>query len=255
MNNLNYALIIDNLTVRWDEQVALKNVSWRVPAGTLAAVIGPNGGGKTTLLKSIIGLLTPQSGKVLVLGQEPAKVRHRISYLPQEADIDWKFPISVIDVVLQGCLTKKRLLERINGKDKDLAYQALDKVGLLPLAKRSVQELSGGQKQRVLLARALAQQAEVIILDEPTTALDASAQHDLLSICNSLRQQGCTIIATTHDLNCLTDQFDQILGVRNEVICQGKPQENLNPETLYALFHRHVPFVNAQGEMSLYEHN
>ncbi|HEY8417243.1 MAG TPA: ABC transporter ATP-binding protein [Limnochordales bacterium] len=245
---------VQNLTVAYDDRIVLRNVSWTVPCGTSAAIIGPNGGGKSTLLRTLVGQLRPLKGTVRVLGRPPGQAGHLLAYLPQSEHIDWDFPIRAVDVVLQGVLARTPWW-RPPGKDAfTAAMAALERVRLAGEAERPIGALSGGQRQRVLIARALLQDAQLILLDEPATGLDAPAQHELLDVLNDLKREGRTVIATTHDLNCLTDHFDTVLCLRGEVVCQGPPAEALKPEHLQAVFGRHVPLVTAEGRVTIFEH-
>lgn len=245
---------ISGLAVSFQQQTVLNDIHWEVPCGTAAAIIGPNGGGKSTLLRTIVGRVKPQHGSVRIMGAAPQKHRGILSYVPQNEEIEWGFPLTVLDVVLQGRLQPRAWWRRTKAKDTAHALEALSRVGLADHAHRPVGDLSGGQKQRTLIARALAQDAHLILLDEPATALDAPAQHDLLDIIDSLRAEGRTVVATTHDLNCLTDRFDTVLGLRGRVICHGTPQEALSPKTLRDLFGQHIPFVTSEGEVTMIEH-
>lgn len=285
---------IKGVTVAYDERPVLENIDWTVECGTLAAIIGPNGGGKSTLLRTLIGRLKPSRGTVRIFGKDPVKVRRHISYLPQNEELEWGFPLRAVDVVMQGQLPHTPWWKPFafgfgqragNGKSGpmggrasltlggsgpatghnngsatrrstfDTAMHALDRVRLQEHALRPIGDLSGGQRQRVLLARALAQDAQLILLDEPATALDATAQHDLLDILEELRDEGRTVIATTHDLNCLTDCFDTVIGIRGRVIFSGTPEETMLPETLTAVFGRHVPMLTAEGRVTIVEHH
>ncbi|MBO8142045.1 MAG: metal ABC transporter ATP-binding protein [Firmicutes bacterium] len=245
---------VHGLTAGYDDRAVLRNVSWTVPAGVLAAVVGPNGGGKSTLLRVLVGRLRPWAGTVRVMGHEPGHARRFVAYLPQGEEIDWRFPIRVIDVAMQGRLAHTPWW-RPPGRDaRDAAMRALERVGMDHLWDRPVGALSGGQRQRVLIARALCQDARLILLDEPATGLDAPAQHDLLSILDEFKREGRTVIATTHDLNCLTDHFDTVLCLRGEVVCQGPPDETLTAERLLAVFGRHTPLLTAEGRVTFVEH-
>lgn len=245
---------VRDLTAGYDDRIVLRNINWTVPCGTSAAIIGPNGGGKSTLLRTLVGKLPPLAGTVRVLGRPPREARHLLAYLPQHEEIDWQFPIRAIDVVLQGVLARTPWW-RPPGKDAlAAAMAALERVRLTGEADRPIGALSGGQRQRVLIARALLQDAQVILLDEPATGLDARAQHDLLDVVDDLKREGRTVIATTHDLNCLTDHFDTVLCLRGEVICQGPPEVALKPEHLLAVFGKHVPLVTAEGRVTIFEH-
>lgn len=245
---------VKNLSVSFDGRTVLSDINWSVPCGTSAAVIGPNGGGKSTLLRTLVGRVQPDRGTVSILGHSPGRRRGLLSYVPQNEEIEWAFPIRVLDVVLQGRLSLRSWWERTSADDRQIAMAALERVHLTAHAERPIGDLSGGQRQRALLARALAQDAHLILLDEPATALDATAQHDLLDILDGLRAEGRTVVATTHDLNCLTDRFDTVLGLRGRVVCQGPTRETLSPEVLNEVFGRHVPLFTSEGEVTMVEH-
>lgn len=263
MSSVTACIELKNVSVAYDDRPVLENVNWTVPCGTMAAIIGPNGGGKSTLLRTLVGRLRPVGGVVRVLGQAPVKVRRHISYLPQNEEIEWSFPLRAVDVVMQGRLAHTPWWTPFGlgrkgafGKEAfDEAMAALERVRLADHALRTVGDLSGGQRQRVLLARALSQDARLILLDEPATALDATAQHDLLDILEELRDEGRTIVMTTHDLNCLTDCFDTVVGIRRKVIFSGTPEETLLPQTLTAVFGRHIPLLTPEGRVTILEHS
>ncbi|OUM97059.1 MAG: hypothetical protein BAA04_01830 [Firmicutes bacterium ZCTH02-B6] len=246
---------VKDVTVGYEDRIVLDRISWTVPAGTSAAIIGPNGGGKSTLLRTLVGRLRPMTGTVRIFGRPPQEARHLLAYLPQFEEIDWQFPIRAIDVVMQGLLARTPWWRPPGKGALDQAMAALERVRLASEAQRPVGALSGGQRQRVLLARALLQDAQLILLDEPATGLDAPAQHELLDVVDDLKRDGRTVIATTHDLNCLTDHFDTVLCLRGKVICQGPPEEALKPEQLLAVFGRHVPLVTAEGRVTIFEHH
>lgn len=245
---------VEGLVVSFDGRTVLSKIDWTVPCGTSAAIIGPNGGGKSTLLRTLVGRVKPDRGSVRILGHSTGRRPGALSYVPQNDEIEWPFPISVLDVVLQGRLAHRPWWQRTNSEDRQAAWSAIERVSLSEHALRPIGDLSGGQRQRALLARALAQDAHLILLDEPATALDATAQHDLLDILDSLRAEGRTVVATTHDLDCLTDRFDTVLGLRGRVVCHGPPRETLTPEVLNEVFGRHVPVFTPEGEVTMVEH-
>ena len=249
------ALDIENLSAGYPNNVVLQDVSLQVKRGPLVAIIGPNGGGKSTLLKTAVGLLQPLSYTVLeLLGQNPQTARRNIAYLPQQEEVDWTFPLTVLDVVLQGRLVRKGLWGRYNSQDFVLSREALDFFGLGEYERTQIEALSGGQRQRVFLARALVQEADLILLDEPATGLDAKAQHEMADLLAKLSKEGKTIVAATHDLNCLTECFDHVLALKGRVFAQGTPEEVLTEENMVELFARHFPKVGASGEVTLHEH-
>ncbi|HBG01407.1 MAG TPA: manganese ABC transporter ATP-binding protein, partial [Firmicutes bacterium] len=251
----NLALNIENLTAGYPGNIVLQDVSFKVRRGSLAAIIGPNGGGKSTLLKTAVGLLEPVNYKVLnLLGQSPQKGRRRVAYLPQQEEVDWDFPITVFDVVLQGRLVRQGLWGRYTKGDYASSHEALEFFGLGKYKETQIGALSGGQRQRAFLARALVQEADLILLDEPSTGLDAKAQHEMAELFTTLSKNGKTIVAATHDLNCLTECFDYVLALNGRVLAEGKPDEVLTEANMVELFARHFPKVGASGEVTLHEH-
>lgn len=257
MNNgrlIQNCIEVEGLTVSFDGRTVLKDVNWSVPCGSAAAIIGPNGGGKSTLLRTLIGSVRPDSGIVRIMGRTGRPAPGVLSYVPQNEEIEWHFPISVFDVVLQGRLGQKKWWQRVTAEDKEAAMAAIRRVDLEQHAMRPIGDLSGGQRQRALLARAVAQDAQIILMDEPATALDATAQHDLLDILDEMRAEGKTVVATTHDLDCLTDHFDSVLCLRGQVVCHGAPRETLTPDTLSQVFGRHIAILTKEGEVTMVEH-
>lgn len=250
---MSYAIDVEALTVAYENRIVLEEVSWRVKSASLAAVIGPNGGGKSTLLKSLVGLLPMVSGRIRILGQEPKQARRQVAYLPQAEEVDWGFPISCLEVVLQGCLIHKQWWRQPTKHDRQRALECLQMVDMSAYAHQPIGNLSGGQKQRVFIARALAQQAELIIMDEPGTGLDADAQHRLLDLFCHLQKLGHTIVITTHDLNCLAEHFDTVLGLNHKVVLFGPPAQVLDGATLTQLFAKHFPKIGPKGEVSLHD--
>lgn len=248
------ALQIRGLTAGYQGKVVLKDVTWQVQRGTLAAIIGPNGGGKSTLLKTVVGLLKPVASKELrLLGEPPLVGRKNVAYLPQQEEFDWGFPITVLDVVLQGRLAKQGWWGKYSKRDYEVSQGALKRLDLASFSSRQIGALSGGQRQRVFLARALAQEAELILLDEPSTGLDAKAQHELADLFKELSGAGKTIVAATHDINCLTECFDQVLALDGQVLAQGTATEVLTEANMVKLFARHFPKISVRGEVVLHE--
>jgi ABC-type Mn2+/Zn2+ transport system ATPase subunit len=187
---------------------ALRGVSLEVPSGTCMALVGPNGSGKSTLLKVVAGLLPVVSGSIRVYGNRVGACHHRVAYLPQRGEIDWAFPISVERLVLTGRYVHLGWLRLPTTRDKDIVAASIRRLGLSSLATQKIGNLSGGQQQRVLLARALAQEADLLLLDEPFNAVDASTQDTIYEAMGNLRRQGKTLIVATHDLSRLTGAFD-----------------------------------------------
>jgi manganese/zinc/iron transport system ATP- binding protein len=190
---------------------ALREISLRVPVAARVALVGPNGAGKSTLLKAIAGLLPVQAGSVLIYGRPVGDCRHRVAYLPQRSDLDWRFPADVRRLVLTGRYVHLGWLQRPAREDVRIVDHLLERLGLAPLAERQIGELSGGQQQRALLARALAQEADLLLLDEPLNAVDADTRTVVAEVLSDLGQSGKTVIAATHDLGRLETDFDGAL--------------------------------------------
>jgi len=208
------AISVEGLTFSYNGEPVLQNVNLAIRAHDFMAMVGPNGGGKTTLIKLMLGLITPQKGRVLVMGQEPAKVRPLMGYLPQHAHTDPVFPVSVLDVVLMGCLGKKGSGSRSG--DRQAARQALAQVKLEGLASRPFAALSGGQRQRVLVARALASEPEVLLLDEPTANVDPAAGGEIYELLHLLREK-MTVVVVTHDLGFVSCYVGHVICVNRKV--------------------------------------
>lgn len=167
--------------------------------------------------------------------------------------MDWNFPITCFDVVLQGRLVHLKWWQKPSTADYEKARDSLALVGMVDYASRAIGALSGGQKQRVFIARALAQEAKLIIMDEPATGLDAVAQHELLELFQQLKKEGHTVIVTTHDLNCIAEGFDTVLGLNRQVILSGIPSEVMNADILTELFARHFPVIKSTGEVTVHD--
>jgi manganese/zinc/iron transport system ATP- binding protein len=190
---------------------ALRDVSLRVPVGARVALVGHNGAGKSTLLKAAAGLLPVLSGELRVYGQPVGACHHRVAYLPQRGEIDWRFPVTVERLVLTGRYVHLGWLRRPGRRDREIAAEALERMGLAGLADRQIGQLSGGQQQRALLARALAQDADLLLLDEPLTAVDAQTRDAVSGVLADLQAQGKTAVVATHDLGRLEAEFDGAL--------------------------------------------
>jgi ABC-type Mn2+/Zn2+ transport system ATPase subunit len=208
------ALDIHDLSVGYPtsgQSRALDNIRLRVPAGTRVALVGPNGAGKSTLLKAIAGLLPIQTGEIKVYGQSIAASRDRVAYLPQRGEIDWRFPISLRKLVLTGRYVHLGWFKRPTAQDKAIADKMIERLGLTALAERQIGQLSGGQQQRALLARALTQEADLLLLDEPLNAVDATTRTIIADVLKQLQRENKTVVAATHDLGRLETDFDGAL--------------------------------------------
>lgn len=218
------ALRAEQLVVRYDGFVALEGVTLDLHFGEALGIIGPNGSGKSTLLKTIAGLLRPSSGDLCVLGTNPQRLAAgSIAYVPQVEAVDWTFPGTVWDVVSMGRFPRLKFWQRFGGDDRDIVLRALDAVNMTKLADRHIANLSGGQQQRVFLARAIAQQPQLLLLDEPTTGVDAETERALSRVVRDLVAQGLPVMMTTHDLDNVNAWFDRLLVLDRKVLAVGKP--------------------------------
>ena len=215
------AIETHNLTVAYNRRPVLWDIDFQVPEGQLIGVLGPNGSGKTTLLKSVMGLIQPSSGYVRLFGQSLEEVRSRISYVPQRESVDWNFPISVREVALMGRYRKDKLMGRLSREDHRLASEALEKVGMLPFADRQIAQLSGGQQQRVFVARALAKQADLYLMDEPFAGVDAASEEAILTLLQDMKQAGKTVLIVHHDLHTAHQFFDWMVLLNTRLIKCG----------------------------------
>jgi manganese transport system ATP-binding protein len=230
------ALSIQNLQVSYAGQLALKNVSLQVKTGSFSGIIGPNGAGKSTLLKAIIGLIPAKMDQLKILGKALRQVRKSIAYVPQRNDIDWDFPIQVLDTVLLGCYPRLGLFKRPKKQDRDWAYACLERVGMEKYSKQQIGQLSGGQQQRVFLARALAQRAELLLLDEPFVGVDVASEQTMMYILKELQQEGKTILVVHHDLHKAHAYFDELILLNKSLIAQGEVSAVLAAETIEAAY-------------------
>jgi manganese/zinc/iron transport system ATP- binding protein len=223
---------VHNLSVAYERKTALWSVDFDIPLGVICGVIGPNGSGKSTLLKTIMGLVQPVGGNVKIFDSNLKHVRSRISYVPQRESVDWEFPSSVLDVVLMGRYKPKNLLRRTTKLDKEIALNSLEKVGMLSYKDRQIGQLSGGQQQRVFLARALAQQADLYILDEPFVGIDASTEEAILAVLTELKEQGKSVIIVHHDIHTCSRYFDYIVLLNTRLVAHGWKNEVLTASNL-----------------------
>ncbi|HZD56800.1 MAG TPA: metal ABC transporter ATP-binding protein [Anaerolineales bacterium] len=241
-------LEVSGLTVRYNGTLALDDVSFQIPAGTQVAVVGPNGAGKSTLFKVIAGVLNPTSGQVKVYGGGPGG-HICIAYLPQRSQVDWDFPVNVADVVMMGRIGKLGLLRWPGAKDWDIVHQSLEVVGLDQLAGRQIGELSGGQQQRMFIARALAQEAELMLMDEPFAGLDLTSQADIVQILKDLGGRDVTMLVAMHDLKMAAENFERVMLLNRRLVGLGEPEETFTSERLVEAYGNHLHLVEAGDEL------
>lgn len=229
-------LAIRGLTVSYGEKPAVFSVDATFVEGSMTAIIGPNGAGKSTMLKAALGVIRPLSGSVTVHGAPLAGQRHRIAYVPQRASVDWDFPTRVIDVVVMGLYRQVGLLGRLRRRHKEAALACLERVGMADFADRQIGQLSGGQQQRVFLARALAQSADLYLLDEPFAGVDAATEKAIIDVLKALKAEGKTVVAVHHDLATVADYFDRVFLINVRRIAEGPVGETFTPENLQTAY-------------------
>ncbi|MEM1449528.1 MAG: ABC transporter ATP-binding protein [Planctomycetota bacterium] len=226
---------VDGLSVAYRTEPVLWNVTWSARAGAMTAIVGPNGAGKTTLLNAALGLVPSLAGHATFWGRPFDEVRDRVAYVPQRESVDWDFPVTVLEVVEMGATRRlgwllpswARRITGVSSPEKDAARDALVRVGMLEFADRPIGQLSGGQQQRVFLARALAQGAELFLLDEPFTGVDAATEVTIADELRRLTREGRTVIAVHHDLDSVAARFDDALLLDGQVVASGSVQDAL----------------------------
>jgi manganese/iron transport system ATP-binding protein len=241
-------LDISNLFVRFDSRLALDDVSFQLHHGERVAVVGPNGAGKSTLFKAIAGVLKPVSGEIKVYGHGPGG-HICIAYLSQRSQVDWSFPVTVSDVVMMGRIGKLGLLRWPKHRDWEIVRQALVDVGLEELANRQIGELSGGQQQRMFIARALAQEAELMLMDEPLTGLDIGSQESIFTFLDDLQGRGVTVMVATHDLDLAARRFDRVMLLNQRMLGFGVPEQVFTPEQLMSAYGGHIHLVETDDQL------
>ena len=230
---------LDQVTVAFQDVLVLDEVSLSVPPGSFLALLGPNGAGKTTLLKVILGLVRPTAGTVRVFGRHPWELdgeRSRIGYVPQVLSVDLNFPVRAAEAVLMGRYGRIGLLHRPALKDRAAADRAMERVGITDLASRPIARLSGGQRQRVFLARALANEPDLLLLDEPTTGVDPAAGESLYELLRQLHQSGMTILVVSHDVGVVASYVDGVACLNRRLVAHGRPAEVLGSEELAQMY-------------------
>ncbi len=229
-------LEFENVTVAYNGRAALNEVTFQVPHGARVAVVGPNGAGKTTLFKALVELLPLRAGRILIHGQPLGHHQHCVAYVPQREEVDWRFPVTVADVVMMGRYGRLRWLRPEAAHDRQVVARSLEQMGIAHLAKRSIGELSGGQQQRVFLARALAQEPHLLLMDEPFTGVDAATQETTLALLDQLQMREVTIMISTHDLNLAAARFERVLLLNRRLLGYGPAQQVFTPPVLAQAF-------------------
>lgn len=241
------ALSTRNLSAGYQTNKVLQNINLALPQAQATAIIGPNGAGKSTLLKGLMNLLPQVSGEVRFFGEPLKKQYHNIAYVPQREEVDWDFPICVLDVVLMGRHGQLKFWQRPSKHDQQLAMQSLEKVGMQAFAKRQISQLSGGQQQRVFIARALTQQAKLYLMDEPFAGVDMATEKAIVTLFKQLKANQQTLICVHHDLNTLQDYFDWVIMINGGLVTYGPIKEVLTLDNLNKTYDGRLPILQNLG--------
>jgi ABC-type Mn2+/Zn2+ transport system ATPase subunit len=235
MDTLHRLEVID-ANIGYADKTILSDLSFQVPHGARVAVVGPNGAGKSTLFKALVGILPLQKGRILIHGRALGEHKDCVAYVPQRGEVDWRFPVTAQDVVMMGRYGKLGWLKRASIRDKQVVRKSMEQMGILDLAGKSIGQLSGGQQQRAFLARALAQEPHILLMDEPFTGVDITTQEATLALLDHLRQSEVTTIISTHDLNLAAANFDLVLLLNHRLVAYGPPREALSQQNLLRAF-------------------
>ncbi len=239
---------IHDLTVAYQRKPVLWDVDLQLPAARLIAIVGPNGAGKSTLLKAMLGLVRPASGSIAIFGEPLRRVRRRIGYVPQRETVDWDFPVNAFDVVLMGRYGRLGWVRRPGRSDREVALASLRKVEMDAYAERQISQLSGGQQQRVFLARALAQEADLYLMDEPFAGVDAATERSIVGVLGELRAAGKTVVAVHHDLQTLSDYFDHVVLLNMRLVAAGPVETTLTQANLQKTYGGRLTLLDAAAE-------
>lgn len=245
----NPVLEIHDLTVSYERKPVLWDIDLSIPKGSLVGIIGPNGAGKSTLIKAVMGLLPLSSGYVKLMDKTLDEVRDKISYVPQRESVDWDFPISVFEVVLMGRYGKMGLMRRPSKKDKEIALQSLEQVGMSAFASRQISQLSGGQQQRVFLARALAQEADLYLMDEPFVGVDAATESAIITLLREMREAGKTVVVVHHDLQSAAEYFDWVVLLNMRLVASGETKTTLTTALLEETYGGRLTVLSEVGDL------
>jgi len=221
-----------NLTVIYDKKPAIWNIDFTLPAGKIIGIMGPNGSGKSTLLKAIMDIVEPNMGYVKLMDKPLDDVRDKVSYVPQRLSVDWDFPASVYDVVAMGRYAKRGMFKKLSSDDKKRIDESLEMVNMSAFQNRQISQLSGGQQQRVFLARALAQDADIYLMDEPFVGVDAATEQAIITLLKNMRDQGKTLLVVHHDLHTAQDYFEHMVLLNTRLVAEGPTEEIFNDKIL-----------------------
>jgi len=238
---------VKGLSVSYDRKRVLTNIYLDIEPGLIYGLIGPNGAGKSTLFKAILGLIETNSGKISIEGKPIEKERKRVVYVPQRDGVDWTFPATVYDIVLMGRYPHKKMFQRMDRHDHDVAMQAMEDLGIENLKDRQIGELSGGQQQRVFLARAMAQEAEIFLLDEPFVGVDVTTEDQIIKSLKRLAKEGKTLLVVHHDLATVNEYFDKVILLNQRMIAYGDTETTFTQENIAKAYRSQLPILHKTG--------
>ena len=247
--NTNSSISIKGLSVSYGRKRVLTNIHMEIEQGNIYGVIGPNGAGKSTLFKSILGLIEINAGEIKVFNKTIEESKLRIAYVPQKDDVDWSFPATVMDIVLMGRYPHKKLLQRINDQDRKIAMKAIQDLGIEQLKDRQIGQLSGGQQQRVFIARALCQEADIFLLDEPFVGVDMTTEEKIMEIMRSKAKEGKTLLVVHHDLASADEYFDKVILLNQRLIAYGDTETTFTKELISMAYGPQLTILHKSGLM------
>lgn len=246
--NADVPLSVDDLTVAYHRKPVIWDVGFDIPAGSLVGIVGPNGSGKTTLLKAAMDLIPRASGRVRVFGDTYRRNRDRVGYVPQRESVDWDFPVDALDVVTMGLYSEVGWCLPVRRRHRQAAMEALDRVGIADLARRQISQLSGGQQQRTFLARALVQDADLYLMDEPFAAVDAATERAIVDILREMKNRGKTAVVIHHDLPTVPEYFDYVVLLNMRVVAHGPVEDVFTPDNLHKTYGGRLTLLDEVSE-------
>lgn len=241
-------LSVSDLTVAYHRKPVVWDIGFDIPQGSLVGIVGPNGAGKSTLLKAVMDLIPRASGRIEVFGLPWKQARHRVGYVPQRESVDWDFPVDALDVVTMGLYRELGWFRPVRRRHRDRAMEALDRVGIADLAGRQISQLSGGQQQRTFLARALVQDADLYLMDEPFAAVDASTERAIVEILRELQRAGRTAAVIHHDLQTVPEYFDYVVLLNMRIVAHGPVAEAFTTENLQKTYGGRLTLLDEVSE-------
>ena len=242
-------LEVKNLTISYHKKTAIKGINLEIESGNIIGIVGPNGAGKSTLMKGILGMIPKDTGEIKAFGKPVKDALKQISYIPQKEVIDWDFPVTVEEVVMMGRYSHLPLVGFPGQKDKEIVREAMSKVEITDLAGRQIRNLSGGQQQRIFLARALAQESDLFLLDEPFVGVDAKTEKAIFALMKELKEQGKTLMVVHHDLSKVLDYFDKLILINQTLVAYGNTKEVFTPELLHKTYGGRLTILQKTEEL------